>query len=242
MNKMIVGFLCALVTFYCTACEKDIVEYNSGDIRISVEKGSAYLHDFPLFLGLKIQNPPQMAIWAEDMDGHYLTTVYVTHKIAAQGWTSSGGNRRKEALPYWCYSRGVQYSDGLYLPTKKQPLTDGLTGATPKVDFDVRLKLVSELEKFVVKIEVNHSTDFNENYPESAVAGDKGYSGGKMGSGQPALVYAALVDLSSGQKSFEARLIGHSSPDGSNGVLYPDISTLTTALGIIERIVITIEP
>ena len=37
------------------------------------------------------------------------------------------------------------------------------------------------------------------------------------GSGQPAaIVYAANVDLSSGEKSFETNLMGHSSPDGSS--------------------------
>ena len=74
------------------------------------------------------------------------------------------------------------------------------------------------LKRFVVKIEINHSTDFNEFDPASAREGDANYSGGKMGSGQPAVVYATTVDLSSGQHEFPAALIGHSSPDGSDGL------------------------
>ena len=70
---------------------------------------------------------------------------------------------------------------------------------------------------------------------------DNNYSGGKEGSGQPALVYAAEVDLTSGKKEFTAKLIGHSSPDGSNGEIVTDTSSLTTALHIVKSITIHIQ-
>lgn len=225
----------------CCSCNKELLHYEAGDLRVSVEEGDEWLHDFPLFMGIKRKNAPQVAVWVEDQEGHYISTVYVSHKIAKQAWMASGGNRRKEALPHWCYSRGVKYDDGLYLPTKSEPLTDGVTGATPQGSFDVKLRSLSEMKRFVVKMEINHSTDFNDYYPKSAGEGEAGYSGGRMGSGQPALVYAAQVDLESGQKEFTAELIGHSSPDGSNGSISPDLSTLTTALDIVRRVIITIE-
>lgn len=150
----------------------------------------------------------------------------------------AGGNRRKEALPHWCHSRGVRYSDGLYLPTQQEPLTDGISGATPRGSFDVRLRPDASLTRFVVKVEVNHSTDFNAAYPASAKKGDPGWSDGKHGSGQPAVVYAAEVDLNAGQRDFEALPIGHSSPDGTSGDVEADMSALTTALRIVERITI----
>ena len=177
----------------------------------------------------------------EDTQGNYLSTVYVTHKIATQSWQASGGNRRKEALPHWCYSRGVKYDDGLYLPTKKEPLTDGISGATPHGSFDIKLSPAIALKTFVVKIEINHSTDFNEAFPKSAKEGEANYSGGKEGSGQPAIVYAANVDLSAGKKSFEANLVGHSSPNGSSGKVSKDTSGLTTALHIVKRITVIIQ-
>ena len=177
----------------------------------------------------------------EDTQGNYLSTVYVTHKIATQSWQASGGNRRKEALPHWCYSRGVKYDDGLYLPTKKEPLIDGISGATPHESFDIKLNPATALKKFVVKIEINHSTDFNEAFPKSAKDGEANYSGGKEGSGQPAIVYAANVDLSKSEKSFEANLMGHSSPDGSSGEVNKDTSGLTTALHIVKRITVIIQ-
>ena len=126
----------------------------------------------------------------------YLGPLYASKKIATQGWVSAGGNRRKEALPYWCHRRGVKYEDGLYLPTKSEPLVDGMTGATPRADFDVRLKEQTGLRHFYVMVEVNHSIDFNDRYSKDKKEDESDYSGGSEGSGQPALVYkASLSDL-----------------------------------------------
>lgn len=224
----------------CCSCQKELLEYEQGDIKVRIEKGDEWLHDFPVFLGINKKNAPQIAIWLEDTNGKYLSTVYVTHKIATQSWQAANGNRRKEALPHWCYARRVQYADGLYLPTKKQPFTDGITGATPQGSFDIKLHPTNELKQFIVKIEINHSTDFNDFYPKSAKEGDTHFSGGTKGSGQPAVIYAANLDLNSGKKSFDATIIGHSSPDGSDGNVVSDISELTTALHIVKHITIDI--
>ena len=86
-----------------------------------------------------------------------------------------------------------------------------------------------------------YCTDFNEAFPKSAKEGEANYSGSKEGSGQPAIVYAANVDLSSGEKSFEANLVGHSSPNGSSGEVSKDTSELTTALQIVKRITVIIQ-
>lgn len=104
------------LTCMCCSCDKDLNEYQANDLRISIEKGNAWLHDFPLFLGIKKKNAPQIAIWTEDTLGNYLSTIYVTRKTATQSWQAAGKNRRKEALPVWCHARGIRYSDGLYLP------------------------------------------------------------------------------------------------------------------------------
>ncbi|MDR2039547.1 MAG: hypothetical protein LBQ60_16615 [Bacteroidales bacterium] len=224
-----------------SSCNKDLIMYEQGDIKIFVEKGDAWLHDFPLFLGIEKKNPPQIAIWIEDMADNYVTSVYVSRKIAKESWQSNKGNRRKESLPVWCFSRGIQYPDGLYLPTKDEPLTDGISGATPSGSFDVKISPVGALKQFVIKIEINHSTDWNDHYPENAKEGNNNYSGGKGGSGQPAVIYSATIDLDSNQKQYTATLTGHSSPDGSNGEIYTDLSSLTSALDIVKEITINIQ-
>ncbi|MCM0721552.1 DUF2271 domain-containing protein [Parabacteroides sp. W1-Q-101] len=241
MTKMIIALLGLLSTISLTSCDKELIEYEQGDIKVCIEQGREWLHDFPVFLGIKKKNPPQIAIWLEDMQGNYLSTVYVSHKIATQDWQMAKGNRRKEALPHWCYSRGIIYDDGLYLPTKDKPVVDGISGATPRESFDVKLRTANHLQHFIVKVEVNHSTDFNDNFPKNAQEGDANYSGGKEGSGQPAVIYKAEVDLTTGKKTFETTLIGHSSPDGSDGEIHTDLSGLTTALEIVERITINIQ-
>ena len=81
------------------SCDKELVEYEKGSVEIVVERGDAWLHDFPLFLGIKRKNPPQIAVWIEDAQGRYLSTVYASSKIATQSWLAAGGNRRLTALP-----------------------------------------------------------------------------------------------------------------------------------------------
>ena len=239
--------LCFLLLIVGVSCRKELMEYGQGDLKIYVEQGENWIHDFPLFLGIKLKNPPQIAIWLEDMQGHYLSTVYVSHKIATQSWQANGGNPRKEALPHWQHARALKNIDGFTGATPKgglhiQPVTDGVTGATPRGSFDVKLRPADMLKQFTVKIELNHSTDFNDSYPESAKEGDPDYSGGKEGSGQPAVVYAAGIDLLSGENVFEAVLAGHSSPDGASGKIETDLSQLTTALHIVKKITVTIQP
>lgn len=213
------------------SCMKELVTYRRDDIRITVSRGESWLHDFPLFLGIGMKNPPQIAVWAEDRSGNYLSTLYATHKIATASWRAAGGNPRKEALPVWSHARGGQ-------PTAEEPLVDGVSGATPRGSFDLRVGPVGGLRQFVVKIEVNHSTDWNDDWPENAGEGAANYS---AESGQPALVYAAEIDLDSSETSTTARLIGHGSPDGTDGNITPDTSTLTTALDIVKEITIDIQ-
>ncbi|SFK25608.1 hypothetical protein SAMN05216357_10126 [Porphyromonadaceae bacterium KH3CP3RA] len=236
----VLGFSIATASIF-TACNKDLIEYEQGDIKVVIEKGDEWLHDFPLFLGIEKKNPPQVAMWIEDLNGKYISTIYVTHKIATESWLANKGNRRKEALPVWCHARGIVYPDGLYLPTKDEPVIDAVTGATPHGSFNIKITPVVNLRQFVVKMEVNHSTDWNNHYPKDAKDEDINYSGGKEGSGQPAVVYAATIDLDLPEKEYTASLIGHSSPDGSNGDINTDISTLTTATKIVKQITINIQ-
>ncbi len=223
-----------------TGCKNDLVTYGPGDIQVCVQEGKEWLHDFPLFAGIKKKSPPQIAVWVENIDGEYISTLYVTHKIATESWMANGGDRRKAALPVWCHARGIQYPDGLFLPTKEEAVVDGISGATPHGSFEIKLSSLGSLRQFIVKVELNHSTDWNEDFPKNAKEGEPNYSGGKGGSGQPAVIYAADIDLNSDKKQFIARLLGHSSPDGSNGEIYPDVSTLTSALEIVNEITINI--
>lgn len=230
MLTSIVGF---------SSCKEEELAFTEGDVKIEIQTGEHWLHDFPLFLGISKKNPPQFAVWIEDTSGNYISTVFATYKIATEGWQSNNGNRRKEALPYWCYQRGVVYEDGLMLPTKAHPLTDGITGATPKKNNTLLLKPTNFTEPIVIKAEFNHSIDFNDSFPKNALEGDLNYSGGNMGSGQPAIIYAGT--LNPGAKELELQIIGYSSPDGSTGNIYTDMDKLSTAKTIVGKIKVTLE-
>jgi hypothetical protein len=227
MKKMVMLLSVIASVMMMASCSKEHIEYQSGDLSVRIEAGEGWLHDYPLFLGIKKKNPPQIAVWLEDADGRYLGTLYASKKIATQGWVGAGGNRRKEALPYWCHRRGEVF--------------DGMTGATPRASFDVRLKDKAGICHFYVMVEVNHSIDFNDRYSDDKKEGDLDYSGGTEGSGQPALVYRADVDLDSAHTTFEGVIIGRSSADGADGKLYDDQTGLTSALTIVKRITVNVK-
>lgn len=124
------------------------------------------------------------------------------------------------------------------LPTKEQPLTDGISGETPIDDKTIKVSLPNFNEPIVIKAEFNHSIDWNSYYPENAVPDDDNYSGGKEGSGQPAIIYSGLLYPESGDVELE--IIGHSSPDGSNGEIYSSLEKLTSAKNIVKNIRVTV--
>ena len=88
---------------------------------------------------------------------------------------------------------------------------------------------------------VNHSIDFNDRYSDDKKEGELDYSGGPEGSGQPALVYRADVDLDSASTSFDAVLIGRSSADGSDERIYDDLTGITSAFTIVKRITVNVK-
>ncbi|MCR5454558.1 MAG: DUF2271 domain-containing protein [Bacteroidales bacterium] len=229
MKKMITLLVIVAMVITNHSCSKEELMYETGDMSVCVEAGEGWLHNYPLFLGINKKNPPQIAIWLEDYNGQYLTTLYASKKIAQQEWVGAHGNTRKEALPYWTHQCG------------KLPLIDGMSGATPQKTFDVRMQYKSEHRLLRVMIEVNHSIDWNDAYPENAESGAANYSGGNEGSGQPALIYEADVDLDSDSKTFEAMLIGHSSPDGTDGYIHHNMDGITSALTIVKRITIHVK-
>lgn len=210
--------------------------------RVSITEGPHYVHKMRVMPFIHVSNAPQMALWIETLDGEYISTLYVTERVGTQTWRGAPGDdtpaeaiRRKESLPVWAHRRGVQYDDGLFLPTRSEPIADAVTAATPKRSFSIETSTLDN-EGFRILFEVNHSTDFNDTYAADVPSDHPAFSGGEWGSGQPSLIYAATVDTTAESESsaVELRLLGHGSPDGSDGAIYPDISGLTTATQIIE--------
>ena len=217
---------------------------------ISVTAGEHFAHKLRVMPLIRVSNAPQMAAWCETTDGEFLTTLFVTDRIATQSWRGAPADpaptesiRRPESLPVWSHRRGEIYADGLPVPTRENPMPDAVTTATPKADFRMATLLPRGHETLVVYFEVNHSADFNESFTAEAEETDENYSGGEWGSGQPALVYRTEVnmpDIRAG-KPVALELVGYASADGSNGEITENLEPITTAERIVESVHLMVE-
>jgi len=194
-------------------------------------------------------NHPSFAFWIEDLEGNYIETLFVTQYVGSgkfgHGEIESGKwknepdyVRRPASLPYWAHKRNIQAPDGLYVPSAETPVPDGITGATPQTDFvlDSGTKINPD-KKFRVLFEINQAWDSNKFWTNDKFPDDKDY----FTSLQPALVYAVTIDLNSEEKEYFLNPIGHGHPAGKNGKLYTDLTTITTAKNISEKIVVRLK-
>jgi hypothetical protein len=192
----------------------------------------------------KAHNHPTLAVWLETIDGEYIQTLFVTKSLAigiyghgAQNdgvWKRESGEARRPAtLPYYLHKRGVKAPDGTYLPTPEHPIPDAYTGATPINSFQLNTNSDKPIQgKFNVLVEVNQPWDWNSYWNNTLYINDVDYKT----SCQPALVYAVTIDLDNPMEYYVLNPIGHSHYAGKDGLLYTDISTLTTALQIFDKI------
>ncbi|PKV50295.1 uncharacterized protein DUF4405 [Aquimarina sp. MAR_2010_214] len=208
------------------------------EISIELKKGEGF--QYPLF-----------AVWAEDAKGNYIETLYISRVISSstfdygkkvgENWESSIV-RRPEALPYWSHKRGIKASDGLYIPLNGAPDLDAVSGATPTSNFVMKSKTNFDTNSnYRILVEVNQSYDWNEYYTKDKFPEDKIYSGsGQVG--QPSLVYSSEIKPTDfNDTTYKImKLIGHGHHSGKNGKLYTNVSTITTAKTIADRIILTL--
>lgn len=198
------------------------------------------------FIKGKSHHYPLMALWLEDMEGNYLQTLYVAESIAkgvfghgdaSTGKWMPGPVRRPASLPYWGHQRGIIAPDGYYLPTQENPVPDAYTGATPTTNFVLTTRTDQPLSSQVrILFEINQAWDWNDYWTNNKFPLEEPYKT----SGQPALVYAATVDLNE-PGEYEMKPIGHSHYAGKDGNLYTDLSTFTTALNIVKKLIVRVK-
>ncbi len=203
-------------------------------IEIEMIKGKSYNH-------------PTFSIWIEDSSGKYIQTLFITQAIG-QGifnyGDKSGGKwkpgevRRPAALPYWSNKRGIKNEYGTYEPTPKNRVPDAYSGATPAGSFKLNSRTDNVLKGRVkLMFEVNQPWDWNEYWTNALYPEDAEYKT----SCQPAVVYSALIDLDQTGEKVVLQPVGHSHYSGKTGDLYPDLSTITTALHIAKEVAVTIK-
>lgn len=225
-----------------------VLTTNVGDagvpIEIELRKGLHYESEpQPLFLGLTYTTTPQVAFWLEDLEGRYISTIYVTQKISNGSFIPTDDMfktvSRPESLPYWAHQRGVSYAGNSVMPTANNTDLDGMTGATPLGNYDVRSKLNTDLRQFKVMMEINRSYDFNDFYSKDKYPDDKVYSGSGS-SGQPSVIYSAEINLDENKHTYIMQAIGHGHYSGQDGKLYKNFEGIDTALQLVKRVLIEI--
>lgn len=229
---------------------------SKGRLVISVKEGPEWLHAFRVMMVAKVKNPPQMAFWLEDTTGNFVATIYVTHRTAIQDWRAAPFQkketiRRPSSLPIWIHKHqtgGVQaqtvcaschdWHKGPKKPDIDNDPIAAITGATPKASFVKEWRIPAELKAgaFIVHAEINHSKDFNASFPEPAKETDPNYSGGSWGSGQPSLLWSGRIKIGEQPTSGKLKLVGHGQPAGKDGSVTSDLSSLSSALNIVQSI------
>lgn len=195
----------------------------------------------------KAHNYPSFVLWAENMDGKYLQTLFITRAVGtstydhgdpSSGHWEPGKIRRPATLPYWAHKRGVKEKDGLYVPTITNPIVDAYSGATPPGDFSLDTRFDGDaLRKFRILFEINQTWDWNEYWTNNKYPDDAEYKT----SCQPAVVYMAEVDLDEGVSSYTLEAIGHSHYAGQTGELFTDLGTLSTSLEIVSNLSLKVD-
>lgn len=184
-------------------------------------------------------NHPSFVLWAEDTDGNFIQTLFISkavgtgiydHGDPSSGHWEPGGIRRPASLPFWSHRRGIRAADGLYVPSKENPVADAYTGATPPGDFGIHTRFDKEPpEKIRIYFEINQTWDWNEYWTNNKYPDEEEYKT----SCQPALVYMCEVDFGKPLPEYTMEVIGHSHYAGQSGELYTDLSTISTALDIV---------
>ena len=160
---------------------------------------------------------PLFAVWIEDAAGS-VETLYVSQSVA----TNRFGDKaieRPEALPVWAHRRAGAI--------------DAVSGATPVENW--HLTTHTAARHFTLYLEVNQSFDWNDYYSKTRFPDDPVYSGsGQVG--QPSIVYAAELDPS--RTYFALEPIGHGHHSGKTGDIDRDLSKITTALEILDGVMV----
>jgi hypothetical protein len=124
------------------------------------------------------------------------------------------------------------------MPEPENPVQDAYTGATPVKSFVLNTRADNPLPSvYRILFEINQNWDWNEYWTNDKFPDDENY---KM-SCQPALVYDALIDSTKPVTTLVMKPIGHSHYSGKTGELFPDLSTLTTALYIADSIIVRVK-
>lgn len=222
-KAMLATALCALVgSSLAIGQEAAQAQRIQGKLELTLEPGASFAQRMWWFV-FPMKKGPQIAAWVETADGRFVQTLFVTRRAGKGDWMGAPKAGRPESLPVFYHAAADR--DGM----------DALSSATPKGAVEASPGSIS-LERgarYLVFVEVNHSFDYNESWPDKLPAGDPRYSGVN---GQPSLVYRAEFTAGPEAATMALSPLGAGSVDGRDGEVRPGTKGLTSALGILSAV------
>ena len=174
--------------------------------------------------------PPQFAIWLEDVNTRKIQTVVVTRKTGTGDF--EGKARVPVALPAWieAFRRETGRDD---FPTPDHPVTDHdiISRPTPKIsEFSYQIR-VSEDLKWRYYVEVNVAGDFTSEFSSL----DDNGAPDRHGNGQPSIVYRGEIISTPGNRS-TPDLIGRTRQMYFSPEIIPDLKNIGSAQKVFREI------
>jgi hypothetical protein len=206
--------------FGCNTGGKNMRSIISNGIELTIEIGEHWQEKMKVFI-FSVKKTPQLAVWIENNQGDYISTITATGKSVKNNWKSAPKEGRPEALPVWNHKR-----------QNSPEQIDIVSSATPKGTIDIQIDKgsLTNGHEYNVYLEVNHSFDYNDYWTEN----NSGVNG------QPSIIYhAKFIAGSPGRVKLNP--LGYGSVDGSNGNIIYEFDSFTTALKIIKDAYIVID-
>ncbi|MDA3957047.1 hypothetical protein [Oceanispirochaeta sp.] len=184
---------------------------------LSILAGEEY--SYIKWLGpIPMKKKPLIAVWLEDSEGRLLRTLSVTGKAAENRWLGKAVER-PESLPVYYHSKAA--AD---IQESIDAISSASKGKEPK---DRRFPGEFPAETARIRAEVNISYDYNDFYTKELTDVN----------GQPSLIFQSEWD--SDKKEYSLKPAGIGSVDGSTAVIDADLSHMTTALKLVDSILLS---
>lgn len=172
--------------------------------------------------------PPQFAIWLENLKTGEVKTVFVTYRTATGDF--EGKAECPVSLPVWI-SAFRKETGRTNFPTIGAPAPEAVTGATPKVrEFTAHVALPGG-SAWNYYVEVNVSGDYTPAFPALKPDGTLD----PQGNGQPSIVYRGEITCSSGNRSIP-ELIGRTEQNYFSTEMNPDLNGIESAKKVFSKI------
>jgi hypothetical protein len=217
-----VGFYTLLLIVFLSGCDR---AKNDHEISNGTEKNTL---EFSMIINKKAfyytnyGDPPQIAIWIEDLNSKTIQTVWVTRCAATNKWR--GKVVCPTALPVW---------ENQHLLEKKTADydIDVNTGATPLNGLFTVTALVPQGSQWNYYVEVNAAGDYNTSFPYWSSSG----SPDSEGNGQPSIIYKGSI-IADGKDRNSPDLIGRTDQRQEVHVPSEDLSGIDTAKELLQNI------